>query len=604
MISHPRKPPRRRDHRVILQFVSLSLATPAHRTCSQPHNQDYDCFYAQVFENKNPALRSRPLGVKQKNILATCNYNARNLGVGKLMLISEAKRICPGLVLVDGEDLTPFRDTSKALFNFLRSHSWNGKVERLGFDEVFMGRCRNYHDHNRVKLTSPDVTDLVDYNILCLNRNSLSESFFHLSEQDPEQGFPCDLNAIAGCVAGSDTAHASLDDHTYLRLLLGSHLAHYLRSKLETDFGYTSTCGISTNKLLSKLVGSCNKPRNQTTLLAWKDEDVVEFMDVHKTRKVPGLGFKTAMLLESHVLGEDIDADSHSFNSLVTVGQVRQHPSMSPAFLETLLKGPGSERGVGARVWGLLHGVDETEVKEASDIPSQISIEDTYKGLETIPHITEELHKLSCSLIRRLRVDLLTADPNAEIPGSRKWIARPKTLRLSIRSWPTRQGPHATQAMNFSRVSRSGPLPPFVLDLETDIDCLAQRLVAEALLPLLRRLQAEQGHNHKWNLQLLNICAANMVAGAADDKLGAGRDIGVMFKHQDEVLRPWKVTQPTEEPSGGAVEDSTKQMQFGDDDDEGDVAWDGTVHPHCPTCGHAIPHFAMAAHARFHELGE
>ena len=55
------------------------------------------------------------------------------------MLIAEAKKICPDLVLVDGEDLTPFRDMSKTLFAFLRSYSWSKKVERLGFDEVFMG---------------------------------------------------------------------------------------------------------------------------------------------------------------------------------------------------------------------------------------------------------------------------------------------------------------------------------------------------------------------------------------------------------------------------------------------------------------------------------
>lgn len=55
------------------------------------------------------------------------------------MLVSEARKLCKGLVLVDGEDLTPFRDASKVLFNFLRSYSWNNKIERLGFDEVFMG---------------------------------------------------------------------------------------------------------------------------------------------------------------------------------------------------------------------------------------------------------------------------------------------------------------------------------------------------------------------------------------------------------------------------------------------------------------------------------
>lgn len=55
------------------------------------------------------------------------------------MLITEARKLCPQLVVVEGEDLTPFRDMSKTLFQFLKSHSWNGKAERLGFDEVFMG---------------------------------------------------------------------------------------------------------------------------------------------------------------------------------------------------------------------------------------------------------------------------------------------------------------------------------------------------------------------------------------------------------------------------------------------------------------------------------
>lgn len=102
--------------------------------------QDYDCFYAQVCESRDPTLRNKPLGVRQKNILATCNYAARSLGVRKLMLVSEARKVCPSLVVVDGEDLTPFRDVSKILFSHLKSYSWNNKVERLGLDEVFMGK--------------------------------------------------------------------------------------------------------------------------------------------------------------------------------------------------------------------------------------------------------------------------------------------------------------------------------------------------------------------------------------------------------------------------------------------------------------------------------
>jgi DNA polymerase iota len=55
----------------------------------------------------------------------------------KLQLIREAKQVCPDVVIVLGEDLTRFRDASKDLYNFLRQSVWSGKVERLGFDEVW-----------------------------------------------------------------------------------------------------------------------------------------------------------------------------------------------------------------------------------------------------------------------------------------------------------------------------------------------------------------------------------------------------------------------------------------------------------------------------------
>lgn len=57
-------------------------------------------------------------------------------GLHKLQLIREAKRVCPDVVVVLGEDLARFRDASKELYSFLRAYSWNGRVERLGFDEV------------------------------------------------------------------------------------------------------------------------------------------------------------------------------------------------------------------------------------------------------------------------------------------------------------------------------------------------------------------------------------------------------------------------------------------------------------------------------------
>jgi DNA polymerase iota len=98
--------------------------------------QDYDCFYASVFEAENPALKSLPLAVQQKHIIVTCNYEARRRGLHKMQLIKEARKSVPDVIIVLGEDLTRFRDASKALYNFLATFTWNGRIEKLGFDEV------------------------------------------------------------------------------------------------------------------------------------------------------------------------------------------------------------------------------------------------------------------------------------------------------------------------------------------------------------------------------------------------------------------------------------------------------------------------------------
>lgn len=514
------------------------------------------------------------------------------------MLISEAQKICPDLVLMNGEDLTRFRDVSKRLWAFLRAHSWNDKVERLGLDEVFL-----------------DVSDLVSYNVEILNRNALKESFFQLSRQDPEKGFNFDANAFFGRVYTSESSSeaTALDSPLLTRLLLASHLAGYLRHKLEEDFGYTSTCGVSTNKLLAKLAGTENKPKNQTTLISLRDEDAQQFMDRYQIRKIPGIGFKISHLVEDHVLSRTTEAIPHDdeHSAKVTTRDVLAHPHMSPELLEKILGGPGSERGIGQKVWNLLHGVDNTEVKEASDVPTQISIEDTYvtKTINTPSELMRELRALSTSLVKRMRIDLLDEDPTAEQPGTQKWLAHPKTLRLSTRV-KSKLGPAGQQTReSFNRSSRSQPLPNFVFSLKDGIEYTVERLVAEAVLPLFRRLHTER---QSWNLALINICVTNMVLAGNEEGTGGGRDISVMFKTQDAKLREWTAYAkeeeddddkngrlPTEQPTEDTSEESDMEMAaWGENEDEEQDS------QKCSDCGHAIPGFALAAHKRFHALGD
>lgn len=51
-------------------------------------------------------------GVHQKYLIVTCNYVARAQGVTKLTKMNEALEKCPNLVLVNGEDLTFYREIS------------------------------------------------------------------------------------------------------------------------------------------------------------------------------------------------------------------------------------------------------------------------------------------------------------------------------------------------------------------------------------------------------------------------------------------------------------------------------------------------------------
>jgi DNA polymerase iota len=579
----------------------------------------------------------------------TCNYEARRRGLHKLQLIVEARRICPDVVIVLGEDLTRFRNASKALYGFLAAYTWNKKVERLGFDEVFM-----------------DVTDVVNYNLSLLNPNDLEHSFFQLSMHDPAAGFPFDATQPFGATYPatdptiSPPADVQPDCVLSSRLILGSHMAQHLRHRLEEECGYTSTVGISTSKLLSKLVGNVNKPKGQTILLPPYDvsasidsnakSNVTAFLDEHEIRKIPGIGFRMAHAIRNHVWSRPPDVERRPTfgppEAKVTVGDVRRFPGMGPDALEKVLGGPGAEKGIGAKVWNLLNGIDDTEVREARKIPSQISIEDSYVRLDTLPQVLRELRILATSLLIRMHTDLLEDDDDESDPSvlMQRWIAHPKTLRLTTRP-RLRLGADVTRSRAFNRISRSCPLPTFVFNLREGNDVLVERLVQTTLLPMFRQLHPEK---HGWNLSLINVGVTNLCETASEDGSGGGRDIGKMFKRQEHVLKEWKVEDKDVPPDSVVMgnrasipEPTDENTRASDQDDVQDLGMEADAEPSagseaiaeyagsedqlvstqtsvdedlweeavidgekCPSCSAIMPAFAMVAHERFHSLGE
>ena len=407
--------------------------------------------------------------------------------------------------------------------------------------------------------------------------------------------------------------------------------------------------GVSTNKLLSKLVGNLHKPNNQTTLLppytANDDEwdNVTYFIDDHEIGKIPGIGFKIAQRLRAHVLQRPADFDAGlvygATKECVHARDVRTYPGMGPDVLERILSGPGAPHGIGTRVWDLLNGCDDTQVGRAREIPRQISIEDSYVRLDTMAEVIKELRVLAISLLKRLRADLLeTEDVSSDNSAvnttatTQRWLAHPKTLRLSTRP-RSLQNPDRSCTRSFARVSKSAPIPNFVFSLKDGIEVIAERLVDKALIPLFQQLHPER---QGWNLSLINLAATNIVEGASD-KGGVGRDIKKMFRRQDDVLAPFKTQNGPateharefankryvqEEDAESRVEGEPRvhgprlpMSSLGSEDvptpsqeedssprdlwEEDDNVADADVYQ-CHDCSAIMPLFAMGAHERWH----
>ncbi|KAL8798600.1 MAG: hypothetical protein Q9182_006535 [Xanthomendoza sp. 2 TL-2023] len=226
---------------------------------------------------------------------------------------------------------------------------------------------------------------MVDYNLEMLNFNSLQSSFFHLSRNDPTLGFEYDCNYVSGHTVPIHPIEALIDrgrSSLYRRLVVGSHLAQYLRHQLEEHQGYSSTVGISTTKLISKLVGSVNKPRGQTTLLPpytpIGESCITSFLDEHDIGKIPGIGFKSAQKIRDHVLGRPAAFIAGlvygGTKEDIKIKDVRLYPAMGVELLEKVLGGSGAPKDFANKVWGLINGIDDSEVANAREVPQQISI--------------------------------------------------------------------------------------------------------------------------------------------------------------------------------------------------------------------------------------
>jgi DNA polymerase-4 len=99
---------------------------------------DMNAFFASVEQAMNPALRSKPvavIGSAKRTVITTSSYEARACGVRTGMAVWEAKRCCPDLILIIGNNRR-YTHTSSGIVRMMLDYT--PLVEVFSIDEAFM----------------------------------------------------------------------------------------------------------------------------------------------------------------------------------------------------------------------------------------------------------------------------------------------------------------------------------------------------------------------------------------------------------------------------------------------------------------------------------
>ncbi|BFZ53849.1 hypothetical protein PYCC9005_000880 [Savitreella phatthalungensis] len=438
---------------------------------------DLDFFYGAVEVRRDPRLAQLPFAIQQKHIVVTANYLARKRGVRKLQLLTEAKRACPDLAVVSGEDITHYRQASKEVFVLLRGLLGN-RVERLGLDEFW---C--------------DVRTHVD--------------------SEMPGSFP---GHLIGALDSSSDKHR--------RLQAGARLAEILRHRIHQELGFTSSAGIAMSRVLAKLVGNEHKPNDQTTIVP---EAHGSWIASVPAQRIPGIGYSMLKRLFAELTSEPPVVPRTTDNQIQFTPAL--HPSSPDGKLDELdlseevndekpqlfakeiliaqnrnglLAGRvrdevskqmaidwfGKERGE----WlvDIVHGVDYSEVRPSALFPGIISVEDSFIHCTSRRAVEGKLIQLTQHLHSRMKTDLTEHG---------RWARWPSKLRLTPRFRTDSVVGLKDYRDRHRRVARSVDVPAEIFE-ETFSEWLAIQIVTRTLMPLFDKLVSNLP---SWDLSLLNV---------------------------------------------------------------------------------------------------
>lgn len=392
----------------------------------------------------SPNAKLQNLMSRRQGLIAI-NYAARNFGLSRHITITEAKKLCPDLIMQhvatwkEGDEkwayhddaakhigthkvsLDPYRLESKRILACIKESLPANlqKVEKASIDEVFLDLSAQIHS-------------------ILLER--YPELALPAPYDDPTENLPLPpttaLDWQADALVDLDTDESENDDPDWddIVILIGSEIVRDVRATVRQNLKYTCSAGIAHNKMLSKLGSGHRKPNQQTVI---RNRAIQQFLSEFKFTKIRNLGGK---------LGDHVVA---TFNSDTV-------KDLLPISMEILKQKLGDDTGTW--VYQTIRGIDFSEVNSRTQIKSMLSAKSFRPSINTYEQAVRWLRIFVADIFSRLVEE-----------GVLENKRRPKTINLHHR-----QGGQTR--------SRQGPIPQGKVLDEIVLFELAKSLLSQIIM--------------------------------------------------------------------------------------------------------------------------
>ena len=342
--------------------------------------------------------------------LIAINYPARKFGMNRHITITEAKKLCPNLIMQhvatwkEGDEkwayhkdafaqianhkvsLDPYRLESRRILACIKETLPAPplqKVEKASIDEVFLDLSAQIHSillEQYPELSGPPPYD------------------------DPTENLPrspttaLDWNTDA--LVDLDNTETEDDDPDWddIAIQIGSEIVRGVRDAIRERLKYTCSAGIAHNKMIAKL-GSAHKKPNQQTIV--RNRAIQQFLGGFKFTKIRNLGGK---------LGDQV----------VSTFGTDQVTELLQVPIEQLKFKLGDDTG--SWVYAIIRGEEYSEVNSRTQIKSMLSAKSFRPSINTFEQAVRWLRIFAADIFSRLVEE-----------GVLENKRRPKTMNLHHR---------------------------------------------------------------------------------------------------------------------------------------------------------------------------